>query len=68
MLSRRRRQVDNRDHQRGGRNWIIRARMTKLTRVEPGESFTITVTPQIVPDIRSVEAFLETKGAAKKSK
>jgi len=57
-LSIRRQRDVNVPKQRGGRTWVNRARTTKLTHVGEGESFTITVTPQIIPDIRSVEAFL----------
>ena len=58
-LARRRRQKDNNVHQRGGRMWTQRVTTTKLTHVLPGETFTITVTPQIMPDLRSVESFLD---------
>jgi len=60
-LSKRRRQKDNVTYVRAGRPWTNRATMTRLTSVRPGEEFTIFVTPQIVPDIRSVEEFLEVK-------
>jgi hypothetical protein len=62
-LARRRRQHDIRPTQRAGRVWLVRPTTTKLTRVAPGESFTITVTPQIIPDIRAVEKFLDAKKA-----
>jgi hypothetical protein len=58
-LSRRRRQKDNYKRQRAGRMWMVRSPMTRLTRVAPGESFTIFVSPQILPDLRSVAPFLE---------
>lgn len=60
-LARRRRQQDNVVTSRGGRPWVNRAKTTKLTNVEPGETFTLTVTPQIIPDIKSVQAFLKAK-------
>ena len=57
-LARRRRQHDNKGHQRGGRLWWVRPHATKLVRVAPGASFTLFVTPQIAVDIRSVERYL----------
>ena len=63
-LAVRRRQKDNRPYRRAGKTWVDRARTTKLTKVAPGESFTLRLTPQIIPDIRSVEKFLEMKAAS----
>ena len=63
MLARRRRQKDNVPTKRAGRIWINRKKPTALTRVEIGESFTLRVTPQIIPDIKSVAAYLEMKAA-----
>ncbi|MAH65843.1 MAG: hypothetical protein CMJ27_05575 [Phycisphaerae bacterium] len=63
MLARRRRQKDNVRTKRAGRIWINRKKPTALTRVEIGESFTLRVTPQIIPDIKSVAAYLEMKAA-----
>ncbi len=60
MLARRRRQHDNVVTARSGREWISRARVTNLTPVRPGETFTLTITPQIIPDLKSVEAYLKT--------
>jgi len=60
-LSRRRRQGGNDIHQRGGRMWTSRIRATKLAVVLPGESFTLHVTPQLLPDLQSVEKYLEVK-------
>ena len=48
---------------RAGRRWINRVRATKVTRVMQGETFTITVTPKVIPDLRSVEKFLKVKKA-----
>ena len=64
-LARRRRQHDNVTEIRAGRKWTSRARVTKLARVEPGESFTLMITPQIIADIRSVERFLKAKKSGK---
>ncbi len=60
-LSRRRAKFDNDIHQRGGRMWANRARATKLAVVMPGEEFTLRLTPQILPDIKSVEQYLNAK-------
>ena len=63
MLARRRRQKDNIPTSRAGRIWINRKRPTQLTRVEVGESFTLRVSPHIIPDIMSVAAYLDMKAA-----
>ena len=63
MLARRRAQTDNVPTNRAGRIWVNRAKTTKLTRVAVGESFTLRLTPQMIPDIRSVEKYLEYKAA-----
>jgi hypothetical protein len=62
-LSKRRRREDNYYSPRAGRLWLTRAKMTKLTRVEKGETFTLTVTPQIMPDIKAVQRYLDAKPA-----
>ena len=62
-LSRRRAHTDNYARQRAGRMWVVRTKMTKLTRVAKGESFTLTVTPQIMPDHKAVEKYLQAKPA-----
>ena len=62
-LAQRRRRHDNVAYIRAGNVWINRARTTKLTRVEAGETFTLTITPQIIPDITSVQAYLKAKAA-----
>ena len=58
-LQKQRRQKDNRTYVRAGRPWTDRAKATRLARPEEGESFTITVTPQLIPDIQSVEKFID---------
>ncbi|MHC5003736.1 MAG: hypothetical protein ACYTJ0_11490 [Planctomycetota bacterium] len=63
QLAKRRRQQDNRTYIRAGVQWTDRAKTTKLTSVTAGETFTLLVTPQIVPDIRSVEKFLQAEPA-----
>jgi hypothetical protein len=46
---------------RAGRMWLTRARVTRLVRVAVGESFTLTMTPQLLPDVKSVEKYLSQK-------
>lgn len=60
-LARKRASTDNKPYIRAGVEWVDRAKATKLTNVAPGETFTLTLTPQILPDLRSVEQFLEAK-------
>jgi hypothetical protein len=57
-LSIRRQRDVNTWKQRGGRMWANRARATKLAYVGEGETFSLLITPQIIPDLRSVEKFL----------
>jgi hypothetical protein len=45
------------------RQKINRKRPTQLTRVEVGETFTLRVSPHIIPDIKSVAAYLDMKAA-----
>ena len=59
FLARRRAQKDNDPRRRAGLIWVHRKRATKLVRVEKGEQFTLKVTPQIIPDLKSVSAFLK---------
>lgn len=46
---------------RAGREWLVRARCTRLVRVEAGQSFTIQVTPQLAKDLASVVKHLDFK-------
>ena len=62
-LARRRQLHDNKIISHAGRDWVQRVRATKLTYVRPGETFTLTITPQIIPDIKSVERYLKAKAA-----
>ena len=59
-LAMQRRLKDNVTYVRAGRPWVNRKRVTKLACAEAGASFSLLVTPQIVDDLRSVAAFLET--------
>jgi hypothetical protein len=58
-LARRRRQHDNKGHQRGGRLWWVRPHATRLVYPAPGATFTLFVTPQIAADLASVEKYLK---------
>ncbi len=60
-LSRVRRRERNHRRQRAGRMWMVRYPMTRVTRVEKGESFTLRITPQIVPDLKAVAKYLDMK-------
>jgi len=62
-LSKRRRQKDNWSEPRAGRTWMNRVPMTRLSKVEAGETFTLRITPQILPDIKSVEQYLKAEKA-----
>lgn len=62
-LATQRKQQDNITYIRAGVQWTNRVKTTKLTHVAKGEQFTLTITPQIIPDLRSVEKFLEAKAA-----
>ena len=63
MLARRRAKIDNVPTRRAGRVWVNRATPTSLTRVAIGESFTLQLSPQIIPDVKSVEKYLDAKSA-----
>jgi hypothetical protein len=60
-LQRKRRQHDNITRIRAGVEWTNRVKATNLTRVEPGATFTLQIAPQIIPDIKSVEKYLDMK-------
>ncbi len=62
-LARRRRQHDNIRSRHGGKIWIIRAKATRVATVETGATFTLTLSPQIIPDVKSVAGFLDAKAA-----
>ena len=49
-------------HQRGGRMWTSRKTASRIVTLKTGASFTITVTPQISNDLKSISRYLERKG------
>ena len=59
MLQRRRKQKDIKYTIRAGRVWFDRPRATRTARCVKGESFTLSVTPHIVNDLKSVAKYLE---------
>lgn len=63
MLQAKRAKTDNREYIRAGVWWNDRVKATRLTKVEPGQSFTLHITPQIIPDLKSVEKYLDAKSA-----
>ena len=46
---------------RAGREWLVRARCTRLVRVAAGQPFNLQVTPQLAKDIASVASHLDMK-------
>lgn len=62
-LARGRAQGGNDPRRRAGRIWVHRKRRTNLVKVEAGATFTLRLTPQVVPDINSVMEFLDAKSA-----
>jgi hypothetical protein len=49
-------------HQRGGRMWHSRKKASRVVTLKTGASFTITATPQLSADLKSVEKYLSRKG------
>lgn len=62
-LAKLRDQVGNNRTNRAGRIWIDRRKPTQVVKLEVGETFTLRVTPQIIPDLRSLEKHLEASAA-----
>lgn len=62
-LSKRRKRHDNYTSPRAGRMWMTRMPTSKIIRAEKGASFTLTITPQILPDLKAVEKYLDAKSA-----
>lgn len=48
---------------RGGRRWYKRAKCGKSVKVEAGQSWTMAYTPQLIPDLKSVESYLKIESA-----
>ncbi len=62
-LQTKRKNVDNVTYIRAGVPWTNRKRATKIVWLEVGATFTIKVTAQLVPDLKSIEAFVDAKAA-----
>ena len=60
-LQKQRRQHDNNTYVRAGVWWTDRARATRVTRVEVGESFTLRLTPQIINDVNAILPYVDAK-------
>lgn len=43
---------------RGGRVWVQRQQCSKIVKVKSGQTWSMTYTPDIAPDLRSVESYL----------
>ncbi len=52
-----------RSYIRGGREWFVRPKASRLAHAEPGNSWTMPFTPEIVPDLQNVAAFVKVEGA-----
>lgn len=50
-------------YNRGNRMWISRVRPGKVVRVAPGQDWVMTFTVDMLPDLRSVEQYLEIRPA-----
>ncbi|MEN0021432.1 MAG: hypothetical protein AAF747_11190 [Planctomycetota bacterium] len=48
---------------RGGRTWYSRERAARVVRVRQGETWTLTFTPQLAGDLRSVASYLDVQSA-----
>lgn len=55
----RRRRHTTRFHPRGGRQWAVRPRCGRIARPVPGQSWTMRCTPQLVPDLASVQQLID---------
>jgi hypothetical protein len=62
-LAKLRDQVGNRRTNRAGRIWIDRRKPTQVVNLEVGQTFTLRVTPQIIPDLQSLAKHLDAKAA-----
>ena len=62
-LQARRKRVDNKTYIRAGRPWTNRKKATRVTRPEVGASFTLKLFPHLIPDINSVEKYLDSAKA-----
>lgn len=52
-----------RSYIRGGREWFVRPKASRLAHPEPGNSWTMPFTPEILPDLQSVSDFVKVEVA-----
>ena len=45
-------------YNRGNRDWVKRARCSKIVQVAPGQSWSMTFTPDLARDFKAVESYL----------
>ena len=50
-------------YNRGNRDWTSRKPVGKIVRVAAGESWTMPYTPDLAADFKSVEGYIQVKGA-----
>lgn len=50
-------------YNRGNRWWISRETCGKIVRVVPGQDWTMTYVPHMLPDLQAVEQYLEVRPA-----
>ena len=62
-IGQRRRKKTNNPYIRGNRMWVARVKAAKVVRVVNDETWTMTYTPLLAPDIASVESYLDIKPA-----
>ena len=44
---------------RGGRTWYVREKCGKIAQVRTGETWTMTMTPDLEADLRSIESYVK---------
>lgn len=52
-----------RSYVRGGREWFIRQKASRLAHAEPGNSWTMPFTPELVPDLQNVAHLIKIEAA-----
>jgi predicted component of type VI protein secretion system len=45
-------------NQRGGRMWVARIAATRCVKAAKGATFSLRVTPQIIPDVKAISRFV----------
>lgn len=52
-----------RSYIRGGREWFVRPTASRLAHADPGNSWTMPFTPDLVPDLKSVADLIKVEAA-----